>query len=146
MEEIKIRNEYPLTYEQFIELAEEHYDEGGDTVAECWDRSQFNGYVDLFGPITETVAMEIFDGYFKAIAERRALCQKAQRKQLKVPEINGGASDRWALCQKARNYKSMLARKEKRRRLIDGAREGIGDTIVTGFLIGFILIALCLGS
>jgi hypothetical protein len=52
-----------LTYEQFMALALEHYNEGGDCVYECWEEYQFDDYVYLFGPITEEQALKIFNTY-----------------------------------------------------------------------------------
>ena len=48
-----------LTYEDFIALAKKHYNAGGDGVVECWDKSVFDTYVSMFGPITKRVAMSI---------------------------------------------------------------------------------------
>lgn len=48
-----------LTYEELIDLAKKHYNDGGDGVVECWDRNAFDSYVIMFGPITERVAMSI---------------------------------------------------------------------------------------
>jgi hypothetical protein len=52
-----------LTYEQFMALALEHYNEGGDRVYECWEEYQFDDYVKLFGPITEEQTLKIFNTY-----------------------------------------------------------------------------------
>ena len=54
----------PLTYEELISLALEHYEKGGDGVYECWDESAFNEYVNLFGPIYKKDALKMFyDNY-----------------------------------------------------------------------------------
>lgn len=54
----------PLTYEELISLALEHYERGGDGVYECWDESVFNKYVNLFGPIYKKDALKMFyDNY-----------------------------------------------------------------------------------
>lgn len=52
-----------LTYEELIQLALDNYEKGGDTVYECWDKQQYQGYVDQFGPLTKTRAMKIFREY-----------------------------------------------------------------------------------
>lgn len=33
-----------LTYEELIDLAKKHYNDGGDGVVECWDRNTFDSY------------------------------------------------------------------------------------------------------
>lgn len=52
-----------LTYEQFMALALEHYNNGGDCVYECWEEYQFDDYVHQFGPITKEHALKIFNIY-----------------------------------------------------------------------------------
>lgn len=52
-----------LTYKQFMALALEHYNNGGDSVYECWEEYQFNDYVHQFGPITTKEALKIFEIY-----------------------------------------------------------------------------------
>ena len=42
-----------LTFEEFITYAKKHYNEGGDGIVECWDKTTFNTYVEMFGAITE---------------------------------------------------------------------------------------------
>ena len=49
-----------LTYEEFIEYAQKYYDKGGDGYVECWGEKEFNCYVSNFGPITYSVALEMF--------------------------------------------------------------------------------------
>ena len=49
-----------MTYEELIEYAKQHYDKGGDGVYECWDRKTFDEYVEEFGPITKSKALEMF--------------------------------------------------------------------------------------
>ena len=51
----------PLTYEELIAFAKEHYTEGGDAIYECWEEYQYNDYVKEFGPITKEVALEMFN-------------------------------------------------------------------------------------
>ena len=48
-----------LTYEEFVALAKENYNKGGDVVVECWERYEFDYYVKEFGPVTKTKAMQI---------------------------------------------------------------------------------------
>jgi hypothetical protein len=50
----------PLTYEEFIKLAEQNYTKGGDTYVECWDKKDFERYVEEFGAITKTKALKMF--------------------------------------------------------------------------------------
>ena len=49
----------PVTYEELIELARKHYNEGGDGIVECWDRDTYDTYVELFGPISKRPAMRL---------------------------------------------------------------------------------------
>ena len=49
-----------LTYEELMNLAKEHYNEGGDQTYECWDEKWFNLYVELFGPMTKKIALDMF--------------------------------------------------------------------------------------
>lgn len=49
-----------LTYEEFIKLAEQNYTKGGDTYVECWDKRDFERYVEEFGVITKTKALRMF--------------------------------------------------------------------------------------
>ena len=48
-----------ITYEELIDMAKKHYNEGGDGIVECWDEHAFNTYVEMFGPITERTAMSL---------------------------------------------------------------------------------------
>lgn len=49
-----------LTFEEFINYAEEHYSKGGDVYVECWDEKTFNMYVKDFGEITKRNALSMF--------------------------------------------------------------------------------------
>lgn len=49
-----------LTYNELMELAKKHYNEGGDQTYECCDERWFNDYVKMFGPMTEEDALEMF--------------------------------------------------------------------------------------
>lgn len=49
-----------LTYEELMDLALRHYNEGGDGVYECWDRRAYNDYTEACGPMTHSRAMEMF--------------------------------------------------------------------------------------
>ena len=50
-----------LTWKEFYKLALRNYENGGDGIVECWDERTFNEYVNEFGPITEKVALNMFD-------------------------------------------------------------------------------------
>lgn len=50
-----------LTWKEFYKLALRNYENGGDGIVECWDENTFNEYVNEFGPITEKVALNMFD-------------------------------------------------------------------------------------
>ena len=49
-----------LTYEEFMALAKEHYNRGGDSYWECWDEKTFTTWVSEFGQITKTQALRWF--------------------------------------------------------------------------------------
>lgn len=49
-----------MTWEQFKALAMEHYNDGGDGIIECWNESDFNEYVQEFGPISKNDALAMF--------------------------------------------------------------------------------------
>ena len=54
-----MKNKY-LTYNEFMELAMQNYNKGGDEYVECMDEAYFNEYVSLFGRITKTRALKMF--------------------------------------------------------------------------------------
>lgn len=62
-----------LTYEEFISLAKENYSKGGDVAVECWDRKTFGDYVELFGPVTKTNAMQMFKQWRSEEEEQEAM-------------------------------------------------------------------------
>ena len=49
-----------LTYEELMDLALKHYNEGGDQTYECADRRWYEERIKLFGPMTEEDALEMF--------------------------------------------------------------------------------------
>lgn len=71
-----------LTYEQFMALARENYDKGGDGYVECWDDRTFAYYVHEFGPITEARALEMFDMALDQVREERAIARAAMKGEL----------------------------------------------------------------
>ena len=56
-------NNAGLSYEELIKFAKQMYNEGGDSVYECWDRVTYTAYIKEFGPITKSVALDIFRVY-----------------------------------------------------------------------------------
>lgn len=62
-----------LTYEEFIALAKENYNKGGDVAVECWGRSEFEYYVKMFGAITKTKAMRMFREWKSEEKEHEAM-------------------------------------------------------------------------
>lgn len=64
-----------LTYEEFIALAKENYNRGGDVVVECWDQRQFDYYVKEFGSMTKTKALQTFRLYKADQRERAAMAR-----------------------------------------------------------------------
>lgn len=63
----------PLSYSEFIALAKENYTKGGDVAVECWEESQFDEYVKLFGPVTKTKALRMFREWKSKEDERIAM-------------------------------------------------------------------------
>ena len=61
-----------MTYEELMEFALAHYEEGGDGVYECWDRRTYNEYVTELGAITEEKALKMFEEYSSIVAEYQA--------------------------------------------------------------------------
>jgi hypothetical protein len=60
-----------LTWEEFYKLALRNYENGGDSVVECWDENTFNGYVRECGPITEKTALDMFNTYNEIWSDMR---------------------------------------------------------------------------
>lgn len=67
--------EKALTYEEFIALAQENYNRGGDVVVECWDQRQFDYYVKEFGTMTKTKALQTFRLYKAEQREQAAMAR-----------------------------------------------------------------------
>lgn len=61
-----------MTYEELMEFALAHYEEGGDGVYECWDRRTYNEHVAEFGEITKEKALKMFEEYNSIVAEYQA--------------------------------------------------------------------------
>ena len=62
-----------LTYEEFISLAKENYNSGGDVAVECWERYQFDYYVKEFGPVTKAKALRMFRDWKSHEKEQEAM-------------------------------------------------------------------------
>ena len=71
--------ERALTYDQFMELARENYDKGGDGYVECWDERTFAYFVKEFGPITRASALDAFAQALDQEKEERAVAQAAAK-------------------------------------------------------------------
>lgn len=48
-----------MTYKEFMELANENYENGGDTFVECWDEQDFANYEKEFGKMTKKKALQM---------------------------------------------------------------------------------------
>lgn len=68
-----------LTYAEFIALAKDNYNKGGDGYVECWDERTFAYYVENFGPITEAGALDAFAQALDMEREERAIAQAAKK-------------------------------------------------------------------
>lgn len=66
-----MKNKY-LTYTEFMELAMQHYNKGGDQYVECMDEAYFNEYVSLFGEISKTRALNMFKRNYAIQKDRSA--------------------------------------------------------------------------
>ena len=62
-----------MPYEEFIALAKENYNKGGDVAVECWEKYQFDEYVEMFGPVTKTKAMQMFRRWKDEEKEQQAM-------------------------------------------------------------------------
>ncbi len=62
-----------MTYEEFITYAKENYNSGGDVAVECWDKKTFDMYVEMFGPITKSVARKTFRDWKNEEKEQEAM-------------------------------------------------------------------------
>ena len=62
-----------LMYEEFISLAKENYNKGGDVAVECWERREFDYYVKEFGPVTKTKALQMFRMWRSQEKEQEAM-------------------------------------------------------------------------
>lgn len=71
--------ERALTYDQFMKLARENYDKGGDGYVECWDERTFAYFVKEFGSITKSRAFRMFAEAFDEEKEERAIAQAAAK-------------------------------------------------------------------
>ena len=49
-----------MSFNEFMTLAMQSYNHGGDSFVECWDQATFDSYVATFGPITKTKALKMF--------------------------------------------------------------------------------------
>lgn len=49
-----------LTYDEFMTLAENYYNRGGDSYVECWNMDTFDDYVAECGKITKKRALDMF--------------------------------------------------------------------------------------
>lgn len=62
-----------LTYEEFVALAKENYNKGGDVIVECWEKYQFDAYVEMFGAVTKSKALRMFKQYKEEEKEQQAM-------------------------------------------------------------------------
>lgn len=68
-----------LTFDQFMALARENYNKGGDGYVECWDDRTFAYFVKEFGPITRASALDAFAQALDQENEERAIAQAAAK-------------------------------------------------------------------
>lgn len=66
----------PLSYDEVIALAKEHYAKGGDGVYECWDRRVYDEYVSMFGPIYKSHLLKMFRDSYAHDREMAALAKE----------------------------------------------------------------------
>ena len=57
---MKKQAQIALTYEQMEKLAQQYYNEGGDSFVECWDRKDFDECVKECGVFTVRKAIDMF--------------------------------------------------------------------------------------
>ena len=68
-----------LTFDQFMALARENYNKGGDGYVECWDDRTFAYFVKEFGPSTRASALDAFAQALDQENEERALRNAAAK-------------------------------------------------------------------
>ena len=49
-----------MSFDELYKLALEHYEEGGDSVVECWDENTLREYEAEFGKMTKERALRMF--------------------------------------------------------------------------------------
>lgn len=49
-----------LSFKEFMKLANQYYNKGGDSFVECWDESTFKECTSCFGNITKRKALQMF--------------------------------------------------------------------------------------
>lgn len=54
-----VESEDGLTFDQFMQLANSNYMDGGSDIIEFWDEDAFNKYVGEFGPMTKEIALKL---------------------------------------------------------------------------------------
>ena len=52
-----------MTYEEFKAFGQANCCNGGDTIVECWERSDFDAYVNEFGKMTKEAAQDLCKMY-----------------------------------------------------------------------------------
>ena len=61
-----------ITWPELLKLAREHYNAGGDGIVECWTESDFDEYVQEYGPMTERQALDMFTDRDEIIRDMQA--------------------------------------------------------------------------
>ena len=77
-----------MTYEEFIALAQENYNKGGDVVVECWGKTEFDFHIREFGAMTKTKALQTFRLY-KAEQREQAAMARWERREASLPVMQG---------------------------------------------------------
>ena len=52
-----------MNYTEFMAYAQANYNKGGDAIVECWERSDFDAYVNEFGKMTKEAAQDLCKMY-----------------------------------------------------------------------------------
>ena len=59
-----------LTYEPVEKLAQQYYNEGGDSFVECWDKKDYEEYTKEFGGFTVRKAIDTFHTWDSVYRDR----------------------------------------------------------------------------
>ena len=81
-----------MTWSEFRALAIKNYNNGGDAVIECWTESDFDEYVQEFGPMTQEKALAMFESADEVYRDMTADAQQ-YREEVATDDIGDDDGD-----------------------------------------------------